>query len=298
MRLVYLYSVILSSAIGSCVSSEQFKAVQQEAKKNDSLYTQSMRTLKTCQDSNNDLARQKTTLQNQANDLNLQLTVSKDNNTQMRKQLQDLSAISSAQAESINKSLDNIGAKDQYIRDLQYAMAHRDSVNLVVVMNLKAMLGGYGDQDVSIKVDKGTVYVDLSDKLLFSSDTNIYILPEKAKPVIGRLARVLNDNPEIEFIVEGHTDSIANPTDILPDNWDISVKRATSVVRILQHEYHVSPIRMTASGRSEYVPIGPNDVPEGRAANRRTRIILLPKTDQLFKVLEHRQGQGTASTGH
>ena len=294
MRPVHFCLIILSFAALSCVSTGKFKAMQQEANKYDSLYTWSMHTLKTCQDANDDLSKQKSTLQNQTSDLNLLLTATKENNTQLRKQLQDLSTLSSAQAESIKKSLDNIGAKDMYIQDLQSAIAHRDSVNLVVLLDLKATLGGFGDQDVSIKVEKGIVYVDLSDKILFNSDSNSYTFTDKAKTVLGRLARVLNDQPDIELMVEGHTDSIAYPQDPLLDNWDLSVKRATSIVRVLQHDYNISPARMTAAGRGEYITVASNDTEEGRAANRRTRIVILPQLEQLLKVLEHRQGQGNA----
>jgi chemotaxis protein MotB len=342
MRPIHFILIILTFTVLSCVSTGKYKAMQAEANKYDTLYTWSMRTLKTCQDVNNDLSRQKATLQNEANDMKGLLTATQDNNSQMRKQLQTLSALSSAQAESISKSLDNIGAKDTYIQNLQAAIAHRDSVNLVLVLNLKATIGGFGE-DVSIKVEKGFVYVDLSDKIMFNSDSNSagYTVTGKAKTVLGRLARVLNDQPDLEFMVEGHTDGAASPTDSaashtdsasapqdstashtdsatahqdslpdslkvplpvslkvslpdslkvsMPDNWDLSVKRATSIVRILQNEYHVSPLRMTAAGRSEYIVVAPNDTPEGRAANRRTRIVILPQMDQLLKVLERGQ---------
>jgi chemotaxis protein MotB len=288
MRPIYFYLVILSSAMVSCVSTGKFKAMEQQSQKNDSLYTWSMRTLKTCQDTNNDLNRQKKALQDQTNDMKLEMIATKENNTEMRKQLQDLAAISSSQAQSLQKSLDNMSAKELYIRDLQSALAHRDSVNLAVVMNLKTTLGGFGEKDVSIKVEKGIVYVDISDKLLFNNDSNSYTVTDKAKTVLGRMARVLNDQPDIELMVEGHTDSISYNRDSLSDNWDISVKRAASLVRILQRQYNISPVRMTAAGRSEYITVAPNDTPEGRAANRRTRIIILPQLDQLLRLLERR----------
>jgi chemotaxis protein MotB len=216
----------------------------------------------------------------------------------MRKQLQALSTLSSAQSEIIKKSMDNMGAKDTYLRALQAALSRRDSTNLATLMYLKASMGSFGEQDVSIKLEKGTVTVDLSDKILFSSDSNSsnsYVVSDKAKGVLSRLARMLNDQPELEFVVEGHTDSLSYPTDVLTDNWDLSVKRATSVVRILQNEYHVSPIRITAAGRSEYLTVAANDTPEGQAANRRTRIIILPQLDPLLKLLERRQGQAEPS---
>jgi chemotaxis protein MotB len=298
MRLAYFYLVILSFALFSCVSTSTFKAMQQQAHEYDSLYAWSQHTLKTCQDANSDLSKQKTSLQTQANDMSLQLNAANENNTQLRKQLQDLSAISSMQAESIKKSLDNIGAKDTYLREVQSAVSSRDSQNLAVVMDLKATLGGFGDQDVSIKLEKGVVYVDLSDRVLFNGDSNSVTLSSKAKSVLGRMARVLNDQPDIAIMVEGHTDSISyhmdsisyhtdsisyhtdsisNPQDSLPDSWDISVKRATAVVRVLQKQYNISPLRMTAAGRGEYSTVNSNDTPEGRAANRRTRIVILPR---------------------
>lgn len=291
MRLVCFYLLIFSFSLLSCVSTAKFKALQQQAEKSDSLYTWSQRTLKTCQDANNDLNKQKSSLKNEASELNLELTASKENNTQLRKQLESLSALSSAQAESIRKSMDNMGSTDTYLRNLQSALKHRDSVNLVVIMDLKATLGSFGDQDVKIKVEKGIVYVDLSDTLLFSSDSNSYTVSGKAKTVLGRVASVLNDQPDMEIMVEGHTDSISYPQDILLDNWDLSAKRATSLIRILQNDYNISPLRMTAAGRGEYITVTANDTPEGRAANRRTRIVVLPQLDPLLRLLEHRQGQ-------
>jgi chemotaxis protein MotB len=199
-------------------------------------------------------------------------------------QLKDLSVITGAQAESIKKSLENIGAKDIYIRDLQGSIARKDSLNMALVMNLKGAIGNLDDQDINVKVDKGVVYVDISDKLLFK--TGSYDVTERAKVVLGKVAKVLAAQPEIEFMVEGHTDNVAISTDELNDNWDLSVKRATSIVRILQKSYGLDPKRMTAAGRSEYLPISDNSTAAGRATNRRTRIVVLPQLDQFFKLLE------------
>jgi chemotaxis protein MotB len=199
-------------------------------------------------------------------------------------QLKDLSVITGAQAESIKKSLENIGAKDIYIRDLQGSIARKDSLNMALVMNLKGAIGNLDDQDINVKVDKGVVYVDISDKLLFK--TGSYDVTERAKVVLGKVAKVLAAQPDIEFMVEGHTDNVAISTDELNDNWDLSVKRATSIVRILQKSYGLDPKRMTAAGRSEYLPISDNSTAAGRATNRRTRIVVLPQLDQFFKLLE------------
>ena len=191
-----------------------------------------------------------------------------------------------AQAESIKKSLENIGAKDLYIQGLQSSMARKDSINMNLVMNLKGVLGDLNDEDVNVKVDKGVVYVDISDKLLFKSGS--FEVTPKAKTVLGKVAKVLAAQPEIEFMVEGHTDSkqLISGGNLMEDNWDLSVKRATTIVRILQDTYGIEPKRMTAAGRSEYMPVTENDTPEHRAANRRTRIVILPQLDQFFQLLE------------
>jgi chemotaxis protein MotB len=155
---------------------------------------------------------------------------------------------------------------------------------MALVMNLKGAIGNLDDKDINIKVDKGVVYIDISDKLLFKSGS--YDVTEKAKDVLGKVAKVLSNQPNIEFMVEGHTDSVHFKNNLLLDNWDLSVKRATSVVRILQNNYGLDPTHITAAGRSEYVPIADNTTAEGRAANRRTRIVILPQLDQFFKLLE------------
>jgi len=272
----------------SCVSTKKFNTMQttQQAKY-DSLnraYANLQAALKTCNDSTADMARQRSALQDQVEALNKQMAMLKESNTQALKQLQDLSVISSAQAASITKSLENIGAKDAYIQDLQKAMAHKDSLNMALVLNLKGAIGNLNDQDINIKVDKGVIYIDISDKLLFKSGS--YDITERAKAVLGKVALVLKNQPEMEFMVEGHTDNNPYKRGVLLDNWDLSVKRATSVIRILQNKYGLPPAKISAAGRSEYLPVTSNDTPEGRAANRRTRIVVLPQLDQFFKLLE------------
>lgn len=140
------------------------------------------------------------------------------------------------------------------------------------------------DQDINVKVDKGVVFIDISDKLLFRSGS--YDITEKAKTVLGKVATVLKAQPDIEFMVEGHTDNVPFSKGLLLDNWDLSVKRATAVVRVLQKQYGIQPAKMAAAGRSEYIPVADNNTAEGRAANRRTRIVILPQLDQFFQLLE------------
>ena len=244
--------------------------------------------LQNCNDKNAEAARQKSLQDAEISKLNDQIAMLKQNNTVVLNQLKDLSVISSAQAESIKKSMDNIGAKDMYIQDLQRQMAKKDSLNMALVMNLKGAVGNMEDQDINIKVDKGVVYIDISDKMLFKSGS--YDITDRAKEVLGKVALVLKNQPDIEFMVEGHTDNVKFKKGVLLDNWDLSVKRATAVVRVLQNQYGLDPAKMAAAGRSEYKPVASNDTPEGKAANRRTRIIILPQLDQFFKLLEPKQG--------
>lgn len=281
----------------SCVSSKKFKTAQAQYGELQTKYTQLQTDLTGCNDAKADLARQKAALENdnaslngKIADLNKQIDFLKENSTSALRQLQDLSVITNAQAESIKKSMENIGAKDTYIQTLQQQMAHKDSLNMALVMNLKGAIGNMDDQDINIKVDKGVVYIDISDKLLFKSGQ--FDVTSRAKVVLGKVATVLKNQPDVEFMVEGHTDNVPyrGGGGYLLDNWDLSVKRATSVVRILQKQYGLEPSKMSASGRGEYRPLTDNTSAAGKAANRRTRILILPQLDQFFKLLEPKAG--------
>lgn len=273
----------------SCVSSKKFKKSQADYAALQTQYTQSQGDLSACNDEKANLQRQKSSLETDITNLNKQMEFLKQNNTQALKQLEDLSVISSSQAESIKKSMENIGAKDSYIQTLQQQIAHKDSLNMALVMNLKGAIGDMNDEDINIKVDKGVVYIDISDKLLFK--TAKYDVTPQAKTVLGKVATVLKNQPDIEFMVEGHTDNVEyKGGGLVLDNWDLSVKRATSVVRILQKQYGLDPAKMAAAGRGEYNPVAENTTKEGRASNRRTRIVILPQLDQFFKLLEPNKG--------
>jgi chemotaxis protein MotB len=273
--------VLFSILLISCVSNKKFELAQSQARSTrDSLTGANARLLadlNTCKDSTASKDKRIAFLQDQN-------AILKQNNNQAIRQLQDLSVITSTQAESIKKSLDNIGAKDMYIMDLQKEMQRKDSLNMALVMNLKGAIGNMADEDINIKVDKGVVFIDISDKLLFKSGS--YDITPRAKEVLGKVALVLKNQPDLEFMVEGHTDNIPYKRPPLIDNWDLSVKRATAVVRVLQNEYGLPPYHITAAGRSEYQPVTTNDTNEGRAMNRRTRIVILPQLDQFFKLLE------------
>jgi chemotaxis protein MotB len=268
----------------SCVSSKKLKAEQARYARLDSFYIQTQTDLRACRSAEEEAARRRAQLESELDAANKQMAFMKENNNTMVNQLKDLSVISSSQAESIKKSLDNIGSKDMYIQDLQRAMARKDSLNMALVMNLKGALNDINDQDIEIKVEKSAVFISISDKLLFKSGS--YDVTTRAQEVLGKVAQVLNNKPEIEFLVEGHTDNVPIKNNCIQDNWDLSTKRATTIVRILQNQFKIDPRRMTAGGRSEFLPVSDNDSVAGKAANRRTRIVILPQLDQFFKLLE------------
>lgn len=294
MQAFRTYLVLVPAAVvfvTGCVSTGKFKAMQQQATQYDSLYTQSMRTLRGCQDDNKKLSKQKSVLQDQANDMKTQLSATQENNSTLRKELQSISAISAAQAESIKKSLDNMGAKDSYIMALHTAVGRRDSANIALVLELKAAIGGYSDQGLAIKLEDGAVHLDIKDSLLFGGDTTSFTVTDAARQVLSRLARVLNDQPAVAFVIEAHCDSLSGAQDSLMDSWDLSVRRATAIARLMQKEYHISPTRMTAAGQGEYAAAAATDSVEALAANHRTRILFVPQQEEVMRLLDHRQDQ-------
>ena len=290
---IFLALAILSIGAYSCVSPKKLQDAEAKYGQLNGAYADLQGKYRDAQDA---ITKSKTdaerasdrtkSLQSTIDELNKQVDFLKTNNNVVLSQLKDMSVVTGAQAESIKKSLDNIGAKDLYIQGLQSSMARKDSINMNLVMNLKGAIGDLSDGDINVKVDKGVVYVDISDKLLFKSGS--FNITDKAKVVLGKVAKVLAAQPAIEFMVEGHTDSkqLISGGSLMEDNWDLSVKRATTIVRILQDTYGIEPKRMTAAGRSEYMPVTENDTPEHRAANRRTRIVILPQLDQFFQLLE------------
>jgi len=285
MKAVQLLPLLLSAALlTSCVSQKRLKAEQDKYAQLNTYYTQVQTDLAKCREDVAEAARRRAALEAELAGASKQVDYLKENNNTILNQLKDLSVITGSQAESIRKSLENIGSKDAYIQNLQQAISRKDSLNMALVMNLKGALGNVNDTDIEIKVEKGVVFISISDKMLFK--TGSYDVQDNAKTVLGKVAQVLNNQPNIEFMVEGHTDNVPIKNNCIQDNWDLSVKRATSVVRILQNQFNIDPKRMTAGGRGEYIPLQENATAEGKSANRRTRIVILPQLDQFFQLLE------------
>ncbi|WP_297764788.1 OmpA family protein [uncultured Muriicola sp.] len=277
MKKILLASLGMMILLSSCVSQKKYAELETKQKETQDLLNSATVKLNTC-------LEDKATATSRLKTLEDQNAFLKANNQDLINNMGNLTTLTTKGAENLEKSLESLQEKDLTIRKLQDAITRRDSVNLSLVQSLKGVLGNLDDTDIQISVEKGVVFVSISDKLLFSSGS--YNVTAAAKEVLGKVAKVVNNKPDFEFMVEGHTDNVPYSSGVLLDNWDLSAKRATSIVRILQNDFKVDPARMTAAARSYYVPLLDNDTAGNRAKNRRTRIVVLPKLDQFYSMIE------------
>jgi len=227
----------------------------------------------------------------QITDLKAQIVDLKAQRDKQITQVGDLTDLSKSASANIRETLAQLQSKDKYIHLLQMAKTKTDSINLALAVNLKGVLKeGLDDKDVDIKVDKTVVFINLSDKMLYQSGSSN--LTPKANVVLAKIAKIVESRPELEVMVEGYTDNLPIKNACMDDNWDLSVKRATSVVRALQVNFKVDPNRLIAAGRGQYNTLASNDTEAGRATNRRTRIIILPKVDQFYDLLNPKMAPG------
>lgn len=278
-------------SFSSCVSKKVHESLQMELEA-------ANKDLGKCGESLNDYMnrlsacdREKATLnttlklrEEQITDLRAQLDDLKKQRDKQVEQVGDLTVLSQSANNNIKETLSQLETKDKYIRLLQAAKTKADSINLALAVNLKGVLAkGIEDDDVEVKVDKTVVFVNLSDKMLYESGSSK--ITSRANEVLGKIAKIIESRPELEVMVEGYTDNVPIKNNCIDDNWDLSVKRATSVVRALQKNFNVDPNRLIAAGRGEYNTLASNSTAEGRATNRRTRIIIMPKLNQFYDLL-------------
>lgn len=190
----------------------------------------------------------------------------------------DVAVMSNTTKDKMRATLNNVDADK-----LAEAKTLQDSMNLAISYNLKKSISDE-EGDVDVNIDKTVVMINISDKLLFNSGS--YKVSSKASTILEKLAEVINSEPSMEVMVEGHTDARSINTAMFRNNWDLSVKRATSVVQILQDQYKVDPAKMIAAGRSSYVPLVENDTNDNMSKNRRTRIVIIPNLDKFFALLD------------
>ncbi|MFV8371964.1 OmpA/MotB family protein [Flavobacterium sp. LB2P74] len=267
-KIVIALSVL--AVLSSCVSKKKYTDLEARNKETQDLLNTATVKLNSCLEEKAALTATASLLKEQNQGL---ISTSKD-----------MTILSTKGAENIEKALESIKEKDLKISRMQDALTKKDSVTLAVVTSLKSAVG-ISDPDIEINVEKGVVFISIADKLLFK--TGSYDVTDKAKGVLAKVAKVINDKPDFECMVEGHTDSVPyNGSGILLDNWDLSVKRSTSIIRVLTNQLGVKPEQLIAAGRSSYIPLVANDSAENRARNRRTRIVVLPKIDQFYEMIE------------
>ena len=265
--------LLLVAAVGltSCVSKKKYTTLEDQNTKTEAELSQAKMELASCMDDKKKMEED--------------LTYFKSVNSKLMNANDELVMLNKKEAENLERSLETIKEKDLQINSMSQARTKKDSVTLALVTSLKGSLDDMNDEDIQISVDKGVVLISISDKMLFKSGS--YKLNTRAKEVLAKVAKVVNDKPGMDVMVEGHTDDkgvLDNP--VFTDNWDLSVYRATSVVRSLQEDHGVAPERLIAAGRSYYLPVASNGSAEGRNLNRRTRIIILPKLDEFFGMVE------------
>lgn len=275
MKKLILLSIASLFVLSSCVSKKEYAALEAKQKETQDLLNTATVKLNSCLSDKAAAFARVETMKDQLEDL-------RKANQDLIDTKGDLTTLTKKGAENLEKSLESLKEKDLKITRLQDALNKKDSVTLAIVTSLKKAVG-INDPDIEINVEKGVVFISIADKLLFKSGS--YTVTSRAKEVLAKVAKVVNSKPDFEAMVEAHTDSLPYQKGVLLDNWDLSVKRATSVVRVLQ-DLGVAPKQLVAAGRSYYVPVASNDTAEGRAKNRRTRIVVMPKIDQFYNMIE------------
>ena len=275
MKKTILLSICTMLVLTACVSKKDYLALQEKQKETQDLLNTATVKLNACL---SDQAAANARLEG----LKEQLADMRRSNEALIKSSQDLTELTSKGAQNLEKSLESLKERDLKITRLQDALTRKDSVTLAIVTSLKKEVG-INDPDIEVNVEKGVVFISIADKLLFKSGS--YNVTVRANEVLGKVAKVINSKPNFEAMVESHTDNVSYSKPPLLDNWDLSVKRATSVVRVLE-SLGVNSQQLIAAGRSSYVPLVENDTAENRAKNRRTRIVVLPKIDQFYEMIE------------
>ena len=263
--------VVMAITLTSCVSKKQFDAMKIN-------YDQCITNIGERQREIQDLKATNAGLSSENNLL-------KDQNNALKSSLDACLANQGKGSANIDKLIGEINSSNKYIKQLISTNAKNDCLNLALSNRLKRSLDNVADQDVQVKVLKGVVMISLSDKMLYK--TGDYNVLPQAQEVLGKVAKVINDYDTYSVLIEGNTDNVPLNSSSLPkDNWDLSALRATSMAKILQTQFGVNPNRITAGGRSEYNPKTTNASVSGRAENRRTEIIIMPKLDEFMKLMD------------
>ena len=270
MKKIIVAITIASIVLTSCGTKKKIAALETQNKECQDLLNTATTKLNLCLSEKELLSKENNYL--------------KQNNSDLINNSKEIAVLSTQGAQNLEKSLESIKEKDLKITRLQDALTKKDSMTLALVTSLKSSVG-ISDPDIEINVEKGVVFISIADKLLFKSGS--YIVSDKAKEVLAKVAKVINSRPTFECMVEGHTDNLPySSNSVLLDNWDLSVKRSTAIIRVLTTDLGVKPSQLIAAGRSQYIPLVDNNSADNRAKNRRTRIVVLPKIDEFYEMIE------------
>ncbi len=277
MKKLALLILVVSLTLSSCVSKKQYSELETNFKNKSQELV----------DTKADLMKCRIESESKVSALEQRVSDLRDDKEKTLEYVDNLTVLSKSASDNIKETLAQMSKKDEYIQHIQKAMTRKDSIYLALGFQLKSVLkDGFNDEDIQVEVDKTVVYISIADKLLFKSGSAT--VSSDAKRVLGKVADVISAQPNLEVMVEGYTDNKPISTAGIKDNWDLSVKRATSIIRVLQKDFSIAPKRLIAAGRSEYKPLESNDTVEGRARNRRTRIVLMPQLEQFFDLLENK----------
>lgn len=284
---LFVTIILLSLSFQECIAQDAFK------NKVVDMFTS--RRYKDALVERDDLCNKSKALMADTTKLGGQLRKSQEEFKALQKDYESLSSTSDMQVSKLNEDLkikskelekkeNLLKEREQKLKEMQSIIARQDSIVNGLNNIVKNALLGFNADELTVEMKNGKVYVSMSDKLLFKSGSAD--VENKGKDALKKLAEVLNKNLDVDILIEGHTDNVPIKTAIYKDNWDLSAARATSVVRLLTDEYKLEPKRLTASGKGEFFPVAPNQTVEGKAKNRRTEIILSPKLDELFKLIQ------------
>jgi chemotaxis protein MotB len=269
--------IVLAAAVTQgCVSNKKYAELQ-------SRYDRSIDTNRNLKQSWQVTQQELAGSRAQAQSLQDQIAQAKSNAAALQDALNKCLSGSNQGNVNIAKLADQINASDKYIQHLVNLKNKSDSLNQILTTNLTRSLSADEMRDVDVKVLKGVVFISLSDNMLYKSGS--YQISDRAGKTLAKIAKIINDYPDYDVLIEGNTDNVPIAQVNIRNNWDLSTLRASSVVQALQNSYNVDPKRLTAGGRGEYNPVADNGTPAGKSKNRRTQIIIAPKLDQFMSLI-------------
>ena len=271
MKRLSVVGILSIALLTSCVSKKKYVALEDNLAETQSLLTKT-------QVEKDELETKFSKIEARVAEYNNKINSLKEMSDSQYTSIDDVTVMSNNTKANMRKTLEKVDPSK-----LAEAKTLQDSMNLAVSYKLKQSISD-NDEDVEVSIDKTVVMINISDELLFN--TASYRVSNKANNILSKLAEVIKSEPSMEVMVEGHTDSRTISTPMVTDNWDLSVKRATSIVRELQTKYDVNPTQLIAAGRSSYLPLVENDSRENMAKNRRTKIVILPNLDKFFALLD------------